>query len=156
MMLREQMERFPWEHKPAKDAHGKDRWSMTGKLGEQQDDALLATLMANTWGRAIQANPRHRRVLQRIGNGIPARGVVDEVSKVVMQSFQTVKNTSLPKTLQAKLAALQHEYDIWGRDPKTGRSIKRLRGDPNTKVDMTLGPERGTTKRVRVERPVAF
>lgn len=32
-LLREQMERFHWEHKPASDAHGTDRWSMTGKLG---------------------------------------------------------------------------------------------------------------------------
>lgn len=135
-LLREQMERFHWVHKPANSSTGKDRWSMTGKLGEKQDDALLSLLMAYTWGSSIQTNLRYRALLKNSGG--MSRGVVTEISQAVMKSFQTVKNTPMP-SLEYKLSAFGNT-----------NTNKRVRGDPNTRTDMTDGMARGATKRIRV------
>lgn len=142
-LAREQMERFHWEHKASQDAHGKDRWAMTGKLGEKQDDALLALLMVYTWTISIMTNLRYRPFVQRVGG--TRRGVVVEVSKAVMKSFQSLKNTAQPENdLQKKLADIKYE----GKN-----KTKRMRGDPNTVTDMTGDLERGTTKRMKLTRP---
>lgn len=56
--LRDQMERFHWDHKPAKDAHSKDRWTMTGKMGStKQDDLMITTMMAYNNGLDIINTP---------------------------------------------------------------------------------------------------
>lgn len=141
-LLRDQMERFHWEHKPASDAHGKDRWAMTGKLGEKQDDALLALLMAYTWGNSIQTNLRYRTLLQSAGG--MRRGVVQEISRAVMKSFQTIKNTSIPTDLEHKLAAMTNKVatdqdgtDVSAWQHELQRGNRRLRGGPNKAIDMT-------------------
>jgi hypothetical protein len=43
------MLRYHWEKKPAADAIGKDRYALTGKVGNKQDDLLIALAMAIYW-----------------------------------------------------------------------------------------------------------
>lgn len=50
-MLEEQMLRYHWEKKAAPDAMGKDRYALTGKVGNKQDDLLIAVAMCMYWGR---------------------------------------------------------------------------------------------------------
>lgn len=52
-MLREQMERFHWESKAANDNFGRAKYTLTGKLGDKQDDLLIATFMVLYWGQTI-------------------------------------------------------------------------------------------------------
>jgi len=57
-LLREQIERFHWEKKAAGDSFGKDRWAITGKMGnDKQDDLLIAVFMALFFGRGITLDP---------------------------------------------------------------------------------------------------
>jgi hypothetical protein len=51
-LLEEQMLRYHWEAKPAPDAMGRDRYALTGKVGNKQDDLLIAFSMCLYWGRA--------------------------------------------------------------------------------------------------------
>lgn len=48
-MLQEQMLRYHWEKKAALDALGKDRYTLTGKIGNKQDDLLIAFAMTLYW-----------------------------------------------------------------------------------------------------------
>lgn len=57
-LLRGQMERFHWEKKDANDAFGRDRWAITGKQGDKQDDLFITLEMAAFFGRGIINNPR--------------------------------------------------------------------------------------------------
>lgn len=59
-LLQEQMLRYHWERKPANDVHGKDRYTLTGKVGDQQDDLLISFVMAMYWGRIIMTTARDR------------------------------------------------------------------------------------------------
>jgi hypothetical protein len=52
-MLQDQMLRYHWEKKKATDVHGNDRYALTGKIGNKQDDLLITMEMALYWGRAI-------------------------------------------------------------------------------------------------------
>jgi len=54
-MLNDQMLRFHWEKKKAVDVMGKDRYALTAKVGNQQDDLLVALEMVLYWGRLIMA-----------------------------------------------------------------------------------------------------
>lgn len=57
-LLREQIERFHWEKKAATDSFGKDRWAITGKMGnDKQDDLLITTFMCAYFGRGIVLDP---------------------------------------------------------------------------------------------------
>lgn len=49
LQLQDQMLRYHWEKKPAADAMGKDRYALTGKVGNKQDDLLIALAMAIYW-----------------------------------------------------------------------------------------------------------
>jgi hypothetical protein len=57
-LLLDQMLRYHWEKK-ATDIMGKDRFSLTGKVGNKQDDLLIAMSMVPYWGRIIM-NDRDR------------------------------------------------------------------------------------------------
>lgn len=48
-MLQEEMLRYRWEKKDAVDSMGKDRYALTGKMGNKQDDLLIALSMALYW-----------------------------------------------------------------------------------------------------------
>lgn len=57
-LLREQIERFHWEKKAATDSFGKDRWAITGKMGnDKQDDLLITLFMCAFFGRGIIMDP---------------------------------------------------------------------------------------------------
>ncbi len=58
-VLEDQMLRFHWSCKKANDVHGKDRYSLTAKVGNKQDDLLIAVAMLPYWGRIIM-NDRDR------------------------------------------------------------------------------------------------
>lgn len=57
-VLEDQMLRYHWEKKKASDVFGTDRYTLTGKVGNQQDDLLITLEMALYWGRAIYLNGR--------------------------------------------------------------------------------------------------
>jgi len=56
-LLQDQMLRFRWERKAAVDLLGKDRYTLTGKMGSKQDDLLIAVMMALYWGRLVIRDP---------------------------------------------------------------------------------------------------
>lgn len=56
--LRQQLERYHWETQEAKDAFGKRRITMTGKMGGAQDDLYVATAMLAFWGKVHQIQSR--------------------------------------------------------------------------------------------------
>jgi hypothetical protein len=55
--LQEQMLRYHWESKPAPDIHGKTRYALTGKVGNKQDDLLVALAMFLYWSRVVMLHP---------------------------------------------------------------------------------------------------
>jgi hypothetical protein len=57
-LLEEQTLRYHWEKKPAADAFGKEKVTVTGKLHDKQDDLLIAVMMVLYWGRCIMKDPR--------------------------------------------------------------------------------------------------
>lgn len=57
-MLEDEMSRFHWSVKKAGDDHGKDRVKLTGKIGNLQDDLLIAVAMVVYVGRMIIRNPQ--------------------------------------------------------------------------------------------------
>lgn len=59
--LRNQLERYHWEVQEAKDAFGKKKITMTGKMGGAQDDLYVAVAMLGFWGKV------HRRDAGRLG-----------------------------------------------------------------------------------------
>lgn len=48
--LRNQLERYHWEMSEPKDAFGKRRITLTGKMGGAQDDLYVSFAMARFWG----------------------------------------------------------------------------------------------------------
>lgn len=56
-LLQEQMLRYRWERKPAVDLMGKDRFTLTGKMGSKSDDLLIAVMMSLYWGRLVMRDP---------------------------------------------------------------------------------------------------
>lgn len=56
-MLQEQMARYHWSTKKANDEHGKDRVTLTGKMGALQDDLLISVSMIVYVGRLIIRDP---------------------------------------------------------------------------------------------------
>lgn len=48
-VLKDQLLRLHWEKKPANDALGKDKYALTGKIGNKQDDLYVALAMALYW-----------------------------------------------------------------------------------------------------------
>jgi hypothetical protein len=56
--LQDQMMRYHWERKKAVDSMGKDRYTITGKVGNSQDDLLISAMMVVYWGRTISRDPR--------------------------------------------------------------------------------------------------
>ena len=56
-MLQDQMSRFHWAVKKGGDEHSKDRVKLTGKIGNQQDDLLIAVSMVIYVGRMIIRDP---------------------------------------------------------------------------------------------------
>jgi len=69
-MLQDQMLRYHWERKKAHDNHGKDRYTITGKIGNAQDDLLISTMMVIYWGRIISRDPRRLEGGARGGAGL--------------------------------------------------------------------------------------
>ena len=65
--LRQQLERYHWEIQAAKDAFGKKKITMTGKMGGAQDDLYIALAMLAFWGnvhrRETRAVKRRKTVL---------------------------------------------------------------------------------------------
>lgn len=61
-MLEDQMARFHWSVKKAGDEHGKDRVKLTGKVGNLQDDLLIAVAMVVYVGRMIIRDPQRLEV----------------------------------------------------------------------------------------------
>lgn len=57
--LREEFERFCFKKIPANGETGKDRYTLSGKIGGNQDDCLIALLMVNKFAQDLAANPRH-------------------------------------------------------------------------------------------------
>lgn len=57
-LLQDQMLRYHWERKKAPDSMGKDRYTITGKVGSAQDDLLISAMMVVYWGRVISRDPR--------------------------------------------------------------------------------------------------
>ena len=55
-LLMDQMYRYHWERKQANDVLGKDRYALTGKVGNKQDDLLIAVSMIPYWGRVVTLN----------------------------------------------------------------------------------------------------
>ena len=64
-LLREQLERYHWERKKASDHFGRDRWTMTGKMGDKQDDLYVTVAMCAFFGRSVIKNPRRMDRLKR-------------------------------------------------------------------------------------------
>lgn len=58
MELRNQLERYHWEIKQARDSFGKRRITMTGKMGGAQDDLYVSTAMLAFWPLAMRKNAR--------------------------------------------------------------------------------------------------
>lgn len=58
--LRQQLERYHWEVQEAKDAFGKRRITMTGKMGGAQDDLYVALAMLAFWGKVHRTQSRVR------------------------------------------------------------------------------------------------
>lgn len=56
-LLGDQMRQFHWAVKKASDVHGKERVKLTGKIGNLQDDLLIAVAMIVYVGRMIIKNP---------------------------------------------------------------------------------------------------
>lgn len=56
-MLQDQMARFHWSVKKPNDEMGKERVKLTGKVGNQQDDLLIAVAMVIYVGRMIIRDP---------------------------------------------------------------------------------------------------
>lgn len=56
-MLQDQMSRFHWSVKKPNDEMGKERVKLTGKVGNQQDDLLIAVAMVIYVGRMIIRDP---------------------------------------------------------------------------------------------------
>ena len=57
-LLQDQLLRYHWERKKAADNFGRDRYTITGKIGNAQDDLLISTMMVIYWGRVISRDPR--------------------------------------------------------------------------------------------------
>jgi capsid protein len=56
-MLQDQMYRLHWEKKKASDeVMGRDRYALTGKIGNKNDDLLICVAMLIHWGRVIMNN----------------------------------------------------------------------------------------------------
>jgi hypothetical protein len=55
-MLQDQMLRYHWEKKDANDSLGKDRYALTGKIGNKQDDLLIALSMALYWSPIVMTS----------------------------------------------------------------------------------------------------
>lgn len=58
MELRNQLERYHWEIKQARDSFGKRRITMTGKMGGAQDDLYVALAMLAFWPLAMRKEAR--------------------------------------------------------------------------------------------------
>jgi hypothetical protein len=58
--LRQQLERYHWEVQEAKDAFGKRRITMTGKMGGAQDDLYVALAMLAFWPEVHRRSQRVR------------------------------------------------------------------------------------------------
>lgn len=58
MELRNQLERYHWEVKQARDSFGKRRITMTGKMGGAQDDLYVALAMLAFWPLAMRREAR--------------------------------------------------------------------------------------------------
>ena len=56
-MLRDQMSRYHWAVKKPNDEMGSERVKLTGKVGNQQDDLLIAVAMVIYVGRMIIRDP---------------------------------------------------------------------------------------------------
>lgn len=59
-LLEDQMCRFHWEKKKANDVHSKDRYTLTGKVGNKQDDLLITVAMLLYWGRIVVADYQNK------------------------------------------------------------------------------------------------
>lgn len=55
-LLYEQALRYHWDYKKAADVHGKDKYTLTGKLGSKQDDLFIAFVMCLYWGKIVMEN----------------------------------------------------------------------------------------------------
>lgn len=56
-ILQDQMSRYHWAVKKPADEHGKERVKLTGKVGNKQDDLLIAVAMVIYVGRMIIRDP---------------------------------------------------------------------------------------------------
>lgn len=79
-MLQDQLLRYHWERKKAVDNFGRDRYTITGKIGNAQDDLLISTMMVIYWGRVISRDPR------RLEGG-PATGATRRAAGFDMMSM---------------------------------------------------------------------
>jgi len=57
-VLQDQMLRYHWEKKKATDIMGTDRYTLTGKVGNMQDDLLITMEMVLYWGTNIILDQR--------------------------------------------------------------------------------------------------
>ena len=71
-LCKEQFETYHWDLRPAKDAHSKNKWAMTGKMGNKQDDLYIVVAMAYMYGMEIMTKPTHD-VFSKIPNEIIKR-----------------------------------------------------------------------------------
>jgi len=61
--FRNQLERYHWEVKEAKDSFGARRITMTGKMGGAQDDLYVAGVMLAYWPAVIRKEASARRAV---------------------------------------------------------------------------------------------
>lgn len=61
-MLEDQMSRYHWAVKKATDEHGSDKSKLTGKVGNLQDDLLIAVSMIIYVGRMIIRDPKRLEI----------------------------------------------------------------------------------------------
>lgn len=56
--LKKQMKQYQWRYKDAPDEFGKRKTVLTGKVGGEQDDAVIALMMLVTWSQMFMHNRR--------------------------------------------------------------------------------------------------
>ena len=91
-MLQDQLLRYHWERKKAVDNFGRDRYTITGKIGNAQDDLLISTMMVIYWGRVISRDPR------RLEGG-PAQGVLQRAAGFDMMSMTVGRDQRIGRVL---------------------------------------------------------
>ncbi len=64
-MLKDQFLRYHWSVKKATSEHASDKVKLTGKIGNLQDDLLIASSMVLYGGRLITRDPSRLQMVRR-------------------------------------------------------------------------------------------